>query len=158
MKENNRLTSFNLPSTKNKIFKSKNIKDKFLVIYFYPKDLTSGCTLQAKDFSKNYKLFKRNNCEIIGISADNLDSHKKFKKKIKIPFELLSDTKKKIIMKFKAWGKKSMYGKSFFGIRRTTYLIDPNKKIIKIWKNVKVKNHVKEVLKTLIINKRNFFL
>jgi len=158
MKESKKLIFFNLPSTKNKIFKSKNIKDRFLVLYFYPKNLTSGCTLQAKDFSKNYKLFKKNNCEIIGISADNLDSHKKFKKKIKIPFELLSDTKKKIIMKFKAWGKKSMYGRSFFGIRRTTYLIDPNRKIIKIWKNVKVKNHVKEVLKTLIISKKSLSL
>jgi len=158
MKENKKLISFNLPSTKKKIFKSKNIKDKFLVIYFYPKDLTSGCTLQAEDFSKNYKFFKKNNCEIIGISADDLDSHEKFKKKIKIPFELLSDTKKKIIMKFNAWGKKSMYGRSYFGIKRTTYLIDPNKKIIKIWKNVKVKNHVKEVLKTLIINKKSFSL
>jgi len=112
----------------------------------------------SKRFLKTYKSFKRNNCEVIGISADNLDSHKKFKKKIKIPFELLSDTKKKIIVKFKAWGKKSMYGKSFFGIKRTTYLIDPSKKIIKIWKNVKVKNHVKEVLKTLIINKKSFSL
>jgi len=158
MKENKKLTFFNLPSTKNKIFKSKNLKDRFLVLYFYPKDLTSGCTLQAKDFSKNYKLFKKKNWKKIGISADNLDSHKKFKKKIKIPFELLSDTKKKIIMKFKAWGKKSMYGKSFFGIRRTTYLIDPNKKIIKVWKNVKVKNHVKEVLKTLIISKKSLSL
>jgi len=71
MKENKKINSFNLPSTKNNIFKSKNIKNRFLVIYFYPKDHTTGCTLQAKDFSKNYKFFKRNNCEIIGISSDN---------------------------------------------------------------------------------------
>ena len=127
----------------------KRIKNKFLVIYFYPRDNTPGCTNEAKDFSKLYKEFKRLNCEIFGISKDSIESHKKFISKFKIPFQLLSDEKIIALKKYGAWGEKSMYGKKFMGIKRTTVLINQKGKIIKIWNNVKVKDHAKEVLSCL---------
>ncbi|NCU63912.1 MAG: peroxiredoxin, partial [Candidatus Fonsibacter ubiquis] len=112
-------------------------------------DNTPGCTNEAKDFAKLYKEFKKLNCEIVGISKDSIESHKKFINKFKIPFQLLSDEKMIALKKYGAWGEKSMYGKKFMGIKRTTVLINPKGKIIKIWNNVKVKDHVKEVLNFL---------
>ena len=138
--------NFRIPSSNNEEFELKKNKNKFLVIYFYPKDNTPGCTNEAKDFSKLYKEFKKLSCEIIGISKDNIESHKKFIEKFKIPFQLLSDEKTITLKKYGAWGEKSMYGKRFMGIKRTTVLINPNGKIIKKWNNVKVKDHAKEVL------------
>jgi len=129
--------------------KLKKNKNKFLIIYFYPRDNTPGCTNEAKDFSKLYKEFKKLNCDIFGISKDSVDSHKKFISKFKIPFQLLSDEKIVALKKYGAWGEKSMYGKKFMGIKRTTVLINPKGKIIKIWNNVKVKDHAKEVLNCL---------
>jgi len=146
------IKNFKLPSSDDKIFNLKN-ENGYIVIYFYPKNFTSGCSIQAIDFKKKYKNFKKNKCEIIGISADTIDSHKKFINKYNIPFRLLSDEKKKIIKKLRVWGKKSMYGNHFYGIKRTTYLLDPKKKVLKKWNNVKVKNHVNEVFKTLTLNK-----
>ncbi|MFZ9152605.1 MAG: peroxiredoxin, partial [Candidatus Fonsibacter ubiquis] len=104
---------------------------------------------EAKDFTKLYKQFKKLNCEIVGISKDSIESHKKFINKFKIPFQLLSDEKMIALKKYGAWGEKSMYGKKFMGIKRTTVLINPKGKIIKIWNNVKVKDHAKEVLNFL---------
>jgi peroxiredoxin Q/BCP len=146
MNEKKLAPNFRIPSSNNEEFELKKNKNKFLVIYFYPKDNTPGCTNEAKDFSKLYKEFKKLSCEIIGISKDNIESHKKFIEKFKIPFQLLSDEKGITLKKYGAWGEKSMYGKRFMGIKRTTVLINPNGKIIKIWNNVKVKNHAKEVL------------
>jgi len=146
------IKNLKLPSSDEKIFNLKN-ENGYIVIYFYPKNFTSGCSIEASDFKKKYKDFKKNKCEIIGISSDTIDSHKKFIKKYDIPFRLLSDENKKIIKKLKVWGKKTMYGNCFYGIKRTTYLLDPKKKVLKIWNNVKVKNHVNEVFKTLILNK-----
>jgi len=146
MNEKKLAPNFRIPSSNNEEFELKKNKNKFLVIYFYPKDNTPGCTNEAKDFSKLYKEFKKLSCEIIGISKDNIESHKKFIEKFKIPFQLLSDEKGITLKKYGAWGEKSMYGKRFMGIKRTTVLINPNGKIIKIWNNVKVKDHAKEVL------------
>lgn len=146
MNEKKLAPNFRIPSSNNEEFELKKNKNKFLVIYFYPKDNTPGCTNEAKDFSKLYKEFKKLSCEIIGISKDNIESHKKFIEKFKIPFQLLSDEKVITLKKYGAWGEKSMYGKRFMGIKRTTVLINPNGKIIKIWNNVKVKDHAKEVL------------
>ncbi len=140
---------FKIPSSNNSEFQLKKNKDQFIVIYFYPKDNTPGCTNEAKDFTKLYKEFKKLNCEIVGISKDSIESHKKFINKFKIPFQLLSDEKMIALKKYGAWGEKSMYGKKFMGIKRTTVLINPKGKIIKIWNNVKVKDHVKEVLNFL---------
>jgi peroxiredoxin Q/BCP len=149
MKEKELAPNFNIPSTNNEEFELKKNKKKFLVIYFYPKDNTPGCTNEAKDFSKLYNQFKKLNCEIVGISKDSIESHKKFISKFKIPFQLLSDEKVIVLKKYNAWGEKSMYGKKFMGIKRTTILIDPKGKIMKIWNNVKVLDHAKDVLNFL---------
>ena len=149
IKENSKAPNFKLPSSNNKNFKIKKSLKQYLVIYFYPRDNTPGCTNEAKDFSKLYKEFKKLNCEIFGISKDSIESHQKFISKFKIPFQLLSDEKIIALKKYGAWGEKSMYGKKFMGIKRTTVLINPKGKIIKIWNNVKVKDHAKEVLSCL---------
>ena len=146
MKEKELAPNFKITSSNNNEFELKKNKNKFLVIYFYPKDNTPGCANEAKDFSKLYRKFKKLNCEIVGISKDNIESHKKFISKFKIPFQLLSDEKMIALKKYGAWGEKSMYGKKFMGIKRTTVLINPKGKIIKIWNNVKVKDHAAEVL------------
>lgn len=149
IKENSKAPNFKLPSSNNKNFEINKSLDQYLAIYFYPRDNTPGCINEAKDFSKLYKEFKKLNCEIFGISKDSVESHKKFINKFKIPFQLLSDEKITALKKYGAWGEKSMYGKKFMGIKRTTVLINPKGKIIKIWNNVKVKDHAKEVLSCL---------
>ena len=149
IKKNKLAPSFKIPSSNNKEFELKNNKSNFLLIYFYPRDNTPGCTNEAKDFSKLYKEFKKLNCEIAGISKDTIESHKKFINKFKIPFQLLSDEENIVLKKYGAWGEKSMYGKKFMGIKRTTVLINPKGKIIKIWNNIKVTDHAKEVLNFL---------
>ena len=149
IKENFKAPNFKLPSSNNKDFEINKSLNQYLVVYFYPRDNTPGCTNEAKDFSKLYKEFKKLNCEIVGISKDSIESHRKFISKFKIPFHLLSDEKIIALKKYGAWGEKSMYGKKFMGIKRTTVLINQKGKIIKIWNNVKVKDHAKEVLNFL---------
>ena len=143
VKENKKAPAFKLTGTKNTKFNLKNFKGK-LVIYFYPKDDTPGCTIETKDFSKLYKNFKKAKCEVVGISKDSIESHEKFKKKYKVPFELLSDPDVKVQKKYGVWGMKSFMGKKFLGTIRSTVFIDKGK-IKKIWSNVRVKNHAKEV-------------
>ena len=140
--------TFILPSTKGDQFDLKKIKEN-VVIYFYPKDDTPGCTLETKDFSKLYKEFKKNKTEVVGISKDSMTSHLKFKKKYKVPFQLLSDEDVKVQKKYKVWGMKSFMGRKFKGTIRSTFLVDKNKKILKSWSNVRVLNHAKEVLEFL---------
>ena len=149
IKENSKAPIFNLPSSNNQNFKINKNLNQHLVIYFYPRDNTPGCTSEAKDFSKLYKEFKKLDCEIIGISKDDIESHRKFIDKFKIPFQLLSDEKMVVLKKYGVWVEKSMYGKKFMGIKRTTVLINPKGKILKIWNNVKVTDHAKEVLNFL---------
>tara|TARA_B100000965_G_scaffold327581_1_gene290438 strand:- start:1213 stop:1656 length:444 start_codon:yes stop_codon:yes gene_type:complete len=140
-----KLKNFKLQSTNNEIIDLKNVKNKYIVLYFYPKDDTPGCTLETKDFNKLYTKFKKLDCEVFGISKDDIKSHKKFKNKYKVKFELLSDEKKIVINKFKVWGKKKFMGKEFLGLIRSTFLIK-NQKIIKEWRSVRVKDHALEVL------------
>ena len=149
IKENKLLKDFKLPSTSGKEFHLKKDLKQNLVIYVYPKDNTPGCTTESIEFAKDYKNFKKLKTDIIGISKDSIESHLKFKNKFNFPFELLSDEKNKVIKELGAWGEKSMYGKKFMGIKRTTVLIGKNQKVIKIWNNVKVKDHVKTVLQFL---------
>ena len=149
IKENSKAPIFNLPSSNNQNFKINKNLNQHLVIYFYPRDNTPGCTSEAKDFSKLYKEFKKLDCEVIGISKDDIESHKKFIDKFKIPFQLLSDEKMVVLKKYGVWVEKSMYGKKFMGIKRTTVLINTKGKILKIWNNVKVTDHAKEVLNFL---------
>ena len=149
IKENIKAPDFTLPSTNGEKQKLKDLLGKYVVIYFYPKDDTPGCTIETNDFNKLLPKFKKLNCEIIGISKDNIKSHDKFREKFKIKFDLLSDEELKVLKKYNIWGKKKFMGKEFMGIIRSTFLIDKKGKIIKVWVNVKVKDHAKEVLETL---------
>ena len=149
IKEKNLAPVFKLPSTNKKEFSLKDSLGNFVVLYFYPKDDTPGCTIETVDFNKLLPKFKKLNCEIIGISKDNLKSHDKFRDKYKIKFDLLADQEIKVLKKYNVWAKKKFMGREFMGIVRTTFLIDKKGKIIKIWNNVKVKDHAKEVLEYL---------
>ena len=142
-------SNFTLPSTNQTNFSLKDTLGKYVVLYFYPKDDTPGCTIETNDFNKLLPKFKKLKCEILGISKDNLKSHNKFRDKYKIKFDLLADEELKVLKKYKVWGKKKFMGREFMGIIRSTYLIDKKGKILKVWDNVKVKDHAKEVLKTL---------
>ena len=145
IKINQKAPNFKLPSTNGTIFELNNVKRKNIVLYFYPKDDTPGCTLESQDFSKLNNMILKNNTVVYGISADSIQSHLKFKKKYKIKFHLLSDINKKVIKKYGVWGKKTFMGKNYMGIIRTTFLINSNRKVLKIWNNVRVKNHAKDV-------------
>ena len=142
-------SNFTLPSTNQNNYSLKDSIGKYVVLYFYPKDDTPGCTIETNDFNILLPKFKKLNCEIYGISKDSLKSHNKFRDKYKIKFDLLADEEIKVLKKYKVWGKKKFMGREFLGIIRTTFLIDKKGKIIKIWNNVKVKDHAKEVLETL---------
>ena len=142
-------SNFTLPSTSQNNYSLKNSIGKYVVLYFYPKDDTPGCTIETNDFNKLLPKFKKLDCEIYGISKDSLKTHDKFRAKYKIKFNLLADEEIKVLKKYKVWGKKRFLGREFMGIIRTTFLIDKKGRIIKIWENVKVKEHAKEVLETL---------
>ena len=144
IKQNNKAPNFKLNSTSLKTFDLSKLKTG-LVIYFYPKDNTPGCTLETQDFSKLYKKFKNLSYEVVGISKDNIESHLKFKKKYKVPFHLLSDVKVQTQKKYGVWGKKSFMGNNFMGTIRSTIVIDKGK-ILRFWPNVRVKGHAQEVL------------
>ena len=137
--------NFKILSTDGKTFELKKIKNKFIVIYFYPKDDTPGCTLETKDFNLLLPKFNKLDCMVIGVSKDNMTSHHKFKKKYNVKFNLLSDEKKEAIKVFKTWGKKKFMGREFMGLIRSTFVIKDHK-IINEWRSVKVKDHAKEVL------------
>ena len=143
-KKSKKASNFKLQSTSKKTFELSKIKSG-VVLYFYPKDNTPGCTLETIDFSKLYMKFKKLDYEIVGISKDSIESHLGFKKRFKVPFELLSDEKLQVQKKYGVWGKKSFLGKQFMGTIRSTIVINKGK-ILKIWSNVRVKNHAQEVL------------
>ena len=149
LKVNNKAPNFKLPSTDDSIFELNKIKKKNIILYFYPKDDTPGCTIESRDFSKLNNLITKNNTLVLGVSKDSIQSHLKFKKKYKLKFDLLSDEKLVLIKKYGVWGKKSFLGKEYMGIIRTTFLINSKGKIHKIWSNVRVKDHAKEVLEEL---------
>jgi len=145
MRENTKLKKFSLNSTAKKMFELNKLKNN-LIIFIYPKDNTPGCTLESLDFKKKYSQFKKYKTDIVGISKDSIESHKKFQNKYNFPFQLLSDEDIKVIKMLKAWGEKRLYGKKFMGVKRTTILVNKQLKILKIWNNVKVKGHVERVL------------
>jgi peroxiredoxin Q/BCP len=149
LKANSKAPNFKLPSTDNSIFELKKVKKKNVILYFYPKDDTPGCTIESKDFNKLNNLIIKNNTIVLGISKDTIQSHLKFIKKYKLKFNLLSDENLSLIKKYGVWGKKSFLGKKYMGIIRTTFLINEKGTIHKIWSNVRVKDHAKEVLKEL---------
>lgn len=121
----------------------------WLVLYFYPKDNTPGCTLEARNFSYFEKEFDALNAKVVGISPDSCDSHQKFAQKHNLTVTLLSDPQHEVLQTFDVWKPKKFMGKEFLGVIRTTYLIDPEGKIRYIWNNVKVNNHIQEVIEKL---------
>ena len=149
MKINSKAPLFKLNSTDGEIYSLKDSIGKYVVLYFYPKDDTPGCTIETNDFNKLLPKLKKLNCDVFGISKDNLKSHYKFKEKYKIKFDLLADDEIKIVKSYKVWVKKKFMGREFMGIIRSTFLIDPKGTIVKIWDNVKVKGHAEEVIETL---------
>lgn len=138
--------SFEAECTSNMRLSNKDFIGRNLILYFYPKDSTPGCTSEGQDFRDRYKLFKNLNTEIIGISRESIKSHENFKLKQSFPFELLSDPEEKVCKAFDVMKLKSMYGREYIGIDRSTFLINKNGKVIKEWRSVKINGHVQEVL------------
>ena len=148
IKEGNKapdFTALDQNGTKVKLSSFKGKKN--VILYFYPKDMTPGCTTQACDFRDQKKKFKTT--AILGVSIDSQEKHQKFIEKYDLPFTLLADTDKKVVEKYGVWQKKKLYGKTFMGIVRTTFLIDKSGTVRKIFPKVKVKNHIEEVLAEL---------
>ncbi len=122
-------------------------RGKKVILYFYPKDNTPGCTAQSCDLRDNYKLMQSMGYEVIGVSSDSAESHKKFKAKHELPFSLIADTDKAVHNLYGVWGEKNMYGRKYMGTFRTTFVIDEEGKIEEIIKKVKTKEHAKQILK-----------
>ncbi len=127
----------------------KDFSGKKVILYFYPKDNTSGCTKEACNFRDDFPKFKKTDAVILGVSPDSVSSHKKFAEKYNLPFTLLADEDKKVVEKYGVWKEKSMYGKKYMGVERTTFIIDEEGKIKKIFNKVKVDGHNTEVMESL---------
>jgi peroxiredoxin Q/BCP len=141
--------AFSLPDQSGKKHSLKDYLGKWVLIYFYPKDDTTGCTIEAKSVRDEYPRFGKLKAAVLGISIDPVKSHDKFAKKYKLPFTLLADEEKKVVAKYGVWGEKSMYGRTYMGTLRTSFLIDPKGKIVKVYEKVKPAEHVAEVLADL---------
>ena len=137
---------FSLPSTGGATFRLSDARGSKLVLYFYPKDNTPGCTTEGADFSAAYKEFRKAGCDVRGVSRDSLASHEKFKAKMKFPFELLSDADETLCRQFRVMKMKSMYGRKVRGIERSTFVVDGKGVLAREWRGVKVPGHVEEVL------------
>ncbi len=148
--EGKKAPSFKLKDQNGNDVSLKDFIGKQIVMYFYPKDDTPGCTKEACSFRDNFPDFKDINAVILGVSPDSPASHKKFISKYNLPFTLLSDENKEVLEKYEVWKEKNMYGKKYMGVERTTYIIDENGKIKKIFPKVKVDGHDKEVLEAIM--------
>jgi len=148
LKEGDSAPDFKVPSTKGEVA-LKDFRGKNVILYFYPKDDTPGCTREACDFRDNVKRFQAKNSVILGVSPDSLKSHEKFQQKFSLPFTLLSDEDKEISKAYGVYKKKSLYGREYMGIERTTFVIGEDGKIRKIFPKVKVDGHFEEVLQTV---------
>ena len=144
--EGDKAPDFELPTEGGKTFKLSAGKGKPVVVYFYPKDDTSGCTVEAKDFSRLAPDFRKAGVEVIGISPDSVESHQKFQKKHDLTVRLGADTDKAVATAYGVWIEKSMYGRKYMGVERATFLIDAKGRIAKSWPKVKVPGHAEEVL------------
>jgi len=144
--EGDPVPKFELKDADGNKVKSTDFKGKKHVIYFYPKDFTPGCTIEADEFSKDYKKFKKHGIEIVGVSPDDVDSHKKFCEKMKIPYTLLADSDRELSKKFGVWAKKKFMGREYMGVIRSTFLVNDKGKIFKIFPKVKAAGHSKQVL------------
>ncbi|OGC75858.1 MAG: alkyl hydroperoxide reductase [candidate division Zixibacteria bacterium RBG_16_40_9] len=149
LKEGDPAPDFNLPSSLGKNISLKDYRDKKIILYFYPKDDTPGCTKEACSFRDDLKKYEKVDAIILGVSSDDLDSHRKFIEKYNLPFPLLSDTDSSVSKAYGVYKLKNMYGKEFWGIERTTFLIDEKCRIEKIFPKVKVDGHSEELLRLL---------
>jgi peroxiredoxin Q/BCP len=149
LKEGDKAPSFNMPTNKGENVSLSKLKGQKIVLYFYPRDDTPGCTKEACGFRDGLSKYKRAGAVVIGVSRDSVESHEKFVKKFSLNFTLASDKDGDVCEKYDAWRLKNMYGKEYMGIGRSTFLIDTKGNINKIWPKVKVDSHVDEVLKAV---------
>jgi len=140
---------FTLPDQDGKEHTLSNYRGRFVLLYFYPKDDTAGCTKEACMIRDAFPRFENVHAHVFGVSTDSTQSHKKFAEKYQLPFSLLADTEKQVVQKYDVWGEKKMFARTYFGIRRTSFLIDPNGIIKKVYERVKPEVHAEEVLADL---------
>lgn len=144
-----RAPAFTLPSTDGEKFRLTEHRGRWIVVYFYPKDLTAGCTTEAQDFQAALDRFEAHGAVLVGISPDPMSQHEKFADKLGLSFGLLSDRDAKVATKYGVWRTKKNYGREYLGIVRSTFLIDPSGKLARVWDNIRVKGHVEKVLHAL---------
>jgi peroxiredoxin Q/BCP len=146
VEDGDKAPDFELPTESGDTIKLSKLKGMQVVVYFYPKDDTSGCTAEAKDFTRLAADFKKAGVEVIGISPDSPESHQKFAKKYDLEVRLAADTDKAVAMAYGVWVEKSMYGRKYMGVERSTFLIDKAGRVARSWRKVKVTGHADEVL------------
>ena len=146
IQDGDKAPDFELPTESGEAIKLSRLKGRPVVVYFYPKDDTSGCTAEAKDFTRLAPDFKKAGVEVIGISPDSPESHQKFAKKYELKVRLAADADKAVATAYGVWVEKSMYGRKYMGVERSTFLIDKSGRIAKAWRKVKVPGHAEEVL------------
>ncbi len=149
IKINQKIEEFNLPATNDQEISLSSLAGKNIVLYFYPKDSTPGCTTEGQNFRDLIQQFEQNNTVILGVSRDSIKKHENFKAKQSFPFELLSDADEKLCNQFDVIKLKKLYGKEYMGIERSTFLINTQGVLVKEWRKVKVKGHVDEVLEAV---------
>ena len=145
LKEGDKLPRFSLPADDGSVVTSDSLKGRNTVLYFYPKDDTTGCTKEACDFRDAFPRFSQTDARIIGVSPDSIESHRKFKAKYQLPFQLLADEKHSLADAFGIWKEKSMYGRKFMGVERTTVVVDADGRVARVFPKVSVTGHVAEV-------------
>lgn len=148
-KEGSKAPDFSLPDQDGKTHKLSQYKGKWVLLYFYPKDDTPGCTIEACTIRDQFKDFKKIKAVVLGVSKDSVESHRKFADAYDLPFTLLSDEDKKVIKKYGVWGEKNMMGRKYMGVKRMSFLITPAGKIAKVYPNVKPPKHAGEVLEDI---------
>ena len=148
LKEGEKAPNFSVPNQDDKLLTLDTYKGKKLILYFYPKDSTPGCTAESCNFRDNYHELLELGYDVLGVSADNSNSHKKFISKNELPFHLISDTEKEVIKAYDVWGPKKFMGKEYEGIHRTTFVIDEKGFIERIFTKVKTKEHTAQILET----------
>ena len=149
IKEGRKAPAFNLPSSTGGKLALKDLAGKYVIVYFYPRDNTPGCTTEANDFNKALRKLSARDAVVIGVSKDSIESHCKFADKYALKFPLLTDADGKMLEKYDAWGEKNMYGKKSMGIIRSTVIIGPDRRVVAHFPKVRVKGHVDAVLEAL---------